>query len=177
MNQKTLIIRPCLSADLVEVTAIYAHHVVHGSGSFELEPPSLADMAQRLANVAQLGLPWLVASRGNDVLGFAYAGQFRPRPGFQYLVEDSVYIHTAHTGQGLGVALLAELIRRCEQSGKRQMLAVIGDSANTASIALHAGLGFKHTGVLRASGWKHGRWLDTVMMQKALGPGQTCDPL
>jgi phosphinothricin acetyltransferase len=177
MSPKTLLIRPCQNADLVEVTAIYTHHVAHGSGSFEIEPPSLADMTQRHANVVQLGLPWLVASRDNDVLGFAYASQFRPRPSFHYLVEDSVYIHPAHTGQGLGLALLAELIRHCEQVGKRQMLAVIGDSANVASIALHAGLGFKHAGVLQASGWKHGRWLDVVMMQKALGAGQACDPM
>jgi phosphinothricin acetyltransferase len=176
MSPKTTLIRPCQTADLPAVTAIYAHHVTHGSGSFELEPPSLQDMTQRHANVSELGLPWLVASRGDEVLGFAYAGQFRPRPGFRYLVEDSVYLHPSHTGQGLGVALLAELIRLCEQAGKRQMLAVIGDSANAGSIALHARLGFRHAGVLQASGWKHGRWLDTVLMQRLLGPGQSCDP-
>ena len=170
------LIRPCQTADLNAVTAIYAHHVTHGSGSFELEPPSLAEMKQRHENVVQLGLPWLVAYQGDEVLGFAYAGQFRPRPGFRYLVEDSVYIHPSHTGQGLGVALLAELIRLCEQAGKRQMLAVIGDSANAGSIALHARFGFRHAGVLQASGWKHGRWLDTVLMQKSLGLGQSCDP-
>jgi phosphinothricin acetyltransferase len=176
MSPKTTLIRPCQTADLPAVTAIYAHHVTHGSGSFELEPPSLQDMTQRHANVSELGLPWLVASRGDEVLGFAYAGQFRPRPGFRYLVEDSVYLHPSHTGQGLGVALLAELIRLCEQAGKRQMLAVIGDSANAGSIALHARLGFRHAGVLQASGWKHGCWLDTVLMQRSLGPGQSCDP-
>jgi phosphinothricin acetyltransferase len=176
MSPGTTLIRPCQTADLPAVTAIYAHHVSHGSGSFELEPPSLQDMTQRHAHVTQLGLPWLVATRHQEVLGFAYAGQFRPRPGFQYLVEDSVYIQQGHAGQGLGVALLAELIRCCEQAGKRQMLAVIGDSANAGSIALHARLGFIHTGILKASGWKHGRWLDTVLMQKALGPGQSVDP-
>ena len=176
MSPKTTLIRPCQTADLPAVTAIYAHHVTHGSGSFELEPPSLQDMTQRHANVSELGLPWLVASRGDEVLGFAYAGQFRPRPGFRYLVEDSVYIHPSHTCQGLGVALLAELIRLCEQAGKRQMLAVIGDSANAGSIALHARLGFRHAGMLQASGWKHGRWLDTVLMQRSLGLGQSCDP-
>ena len=176
MSPKTTLIRPCQTADLPAVTAIYAHHVTHGSGSFELEPPSLQDMTQRHANVSELGLPWLVASRGDEVLGFAYAGQFRPRPGFRYLVEDSVYIHPSHTGKGLGVALLAELIRLCEQAGKRQMLAVIGDSANAGSIALHARLGFRHAGMLQASGWKHGRWLDTVLMQRSLGLGQSCDP-
>ena len=177
MNPKTMLIRPCQPADLPAVTAIYAHHVTHGSGSFELEPPSLQDVTQRHANVSELGLPWLVASRGDEVLGFAYAGQFRPRPGFRYLVEDSVYIHADHMGHGLGVALLAELIRCCEQAGKRQMLAVIGDSANAGSIALHAKLGFVHAGLLKASGWKHGRWLDTVLMQRPLGPGHSVDPL
>ena len=177
MSPKTTLIRPCQPADLPAVTTIYAHHVTHGSGSFELEPPSLQDVTQRHANVSELGLPWLVASRGDEVLGFAYAGQFRPRPGFRYLVEDSVYIHTDHMGHGLGVALLAELIRCCEQAGKRQMLAVIGDSANAGSIALHAKLGFVHAGLLKASGWKHGRWLDTVLMQRPLGPGHSRDPL
>ena len=176
MSPGTTLIRPCQTADLPAVTAIYAHHVTHGCGSFELEPPSLQDMTQRHANMSELGLPWLVASQGDEVLGFAYAGQFRPRPGFHYLVEDSVYIHADHAGQGLGVALLAELIRRCEQTGKRQMLAVIGDSANAGSIALHTRFGFKHAGVLQASGWKHGRWLDTVLMQRSLGLGQSCDP-
>jgi len=176
MSPPNPLIRPCQTVDLAAVTAIYAHHVTHGSGSFELDPPSLSDMSQRHAAIAQLGLPWLVACRGDAVLGFAYAGQFRPRPGFHFLVEDSVYIDPAHTGQGLGVALLAELIRLCEQAGKRQMLAVIGDSANAGSIALHTRFGFRHAGVLQASGWKHGRWLDTVLMQRSLGLGQSCHP-
>jgi len=176
MSPKTTLIRPCQTADLPAVTAIYAHHVTHGSGSFELEPPSLQVMTQRHANISELGLPWLIASRSEEVLGFALAGQFRPRPGFRYLVEDSVYIHADHMGHGLGVALLAELIRCCEQAGKRQMLAVIGDSANTGSIALHTRLGFSHTGLLKASGWKHGRWLDTVLMQRPLGLGHSRDP-
>jgi phosphinothricin acetyltransferase len=176
MSPKTTLIRPCQTADLPAVTAIYAHHVTHGSGSFELEPPSLQVMTQRHANISELGLPWLIASRSEEVLGFAFAGQFRPRPGFRYLVEDSVYIHADHMGHGLGVALLAELIRCCEQAGKRQMLAVIGDSANTGSIALHTRLGFSHTGLLKASGWKHGRWLDTVLMQRPLGLGHGRDP-
>ena len=176
MNPQTAGIRLCQPADIHAVTAIYAHHVNHGSGTFELDPPSVQDMSQRHANVVQLGLPWLVACRGEEVLGFAYAGQFRPRPGFRDLVEDSVYIHPQHTAQGLGAALLAELIGLCEQAGIRQMLAVIGDSANSGSIALHARLGFSHAGLLKASGWKHGRWLDTVLMQRALGPGQSCDP-
>ena len=176
MPENHPIIRPCQTEDLSAVTAIYAHHVLHGSGSFELQAPDLPEMTQRFTAIQDLGLPWLVASRGNEVLGYAYAGQFRPRPGYRFLVEDSVYIHPAATGQGLGRALLSELIRLCEQAGKRQMLAVIGDAANAGSIALHTRLGFRHAGVLQASGWKHGRWLDTVLMQKALGPGDTTKP-
>lgn len=176
MPPNPLLIRPCQPDDLSAVAAIYAHHVTHGTGSFELQAPAVDEMAQRFANIRQLGLPWLVASQGDAVIGFAYASQFRPRPGFRYLVEDSVYIHPHHTARGLGVALLSELIRLCELKGMRQMLAVIGDAANQGSIALHARLGFRHAGLLQASGWKHGKWLDTVLMQKTLGPGHSCAP-
>ncbi len=173
MHPSALLIRPSLPADLPAVTAIYAHHVTHGKGSFELEPPDLDDMSRRRTDVLAKGLPHLVASRGAEVLGFAYAGAFRPRPAFRFMAEDSVYIHPDHTGQGLGRALLAELMRHCEALGIRQMLAVIGDSANAGSIGLHRSLGFEHTGILKASGWKHGQWLDTVFMQKALGGGDS----
>ena len=168
-----LLIRPSTEADLPAVTAIYGHHVRHGTGSFELDAPDLAEMSRRRADVLGRGLPHLVASQGNEVLGFAYAGAFRPRPAFRFLAEDSVYIHADHAGQGLGRALLAELLRHCEAVGIRQMLAVIGDSANAGSIGLHTSLGFAHTGILKASGWKHGQWLDTVFMQKALGAGDS----
>jgi phosphinothricin acetyltransferase len=173
MPSPALLIRPSLQDDLPAITAIYAHHVRHGKGSFEIEAPDLADMTQRRADVLAKGLPHLVASRGAEVLGFAYAGVFRPRPAFRFMAEDSVYIHADHAGQGLGRALLAELIRHCEVLGIRQMLAVIGDSANAGSIGLHRSLGFEHTGMLKASGWKHGQWLDTVFMQKALGAGDS----
>ena len=173
MTPLPLLIRPSTEADLPAITAIYAHHVLHGTGSFELDAPDLAEMGRRRADVLAKGLPHLVASRGQEVLGFAYAGAFRPRPAFRFLAEDSVYIHADHGGQGLGRALVAELMRCCENLGIRQMLAVIGDSANAGSIGLHRSLGFEHTGILKASGWKHGRWLDTVFMQKALGPGDT----
>jgi phosphinothricin acetyltransferase len=166
-----LLIRPSTASDLPAVTAIYAHHVRHGCGSFELEAPDLAEMSRRRSDVLAKGLPYLVASRGEDILGYAYAGAFRPRPAFRFLAEDSVYIHPDHVGHGLGRALLAELMRCCEALGIRQMLAVIGDSANAGSIGLHRSLGFEHTGILKASGWKHGQWLDTVLMQKALGQG------
>jgi phosphinothricin acetyltransferase len=173
MTSQPCLIRPANSADLPAITTIYGHHVQHGRGSFELDAPDLAEMTRRLADVLAKNLPYLVASQGAQVLGFAYANAFRPRPAFRFLVEDSVYIHPDHAGQGLGRALLAELMRRCEVLGIRQMLAVIGDSANAGSIGLHRSLGFEHTGVLKASGWKHDQWLDTVFMQKTLGTGST----
>ncbi len=173
MHLPALLIRPSLDADLASITCIYAHHVKHGTGSFEWEAPDLAEMTHRRTDVLAKGLPFLVASQGDEVLGFAYAGNFRPRPAFRFMAEDSVYIHAKHAGQGLGRALLTELIRHCEALGIRQMLAVIGDSANAGSIGLHRSLGFEHTGILKASGWKHGLWLDTVFMQKALGAGDS----
>ena len=173
MHPPALLIRPSLEADLPNITAIYAHHVTHGTGSFELEAPDIAEMTRRRTDVLAKGLPFLVASRGAELLGFAYAGNFRPRPAFRFMAEDSVYIHADHSGQGLGRALLSELLCRCEALGIRQMLAVIGDSANAGSIGLHRSLGFAHTGILKASGWKHDRWLDTVFMQKTLGAGDS----
>jgi len=173
MTTLPLLIRTASSADLPAITAIYGHHVLHGRGSFELDAPDLTEMSRRQADVLAKNLPYLVASQGEQVLGFAYANAFRPRPAFRFLAEDSVYIHPEHAGQGLGRALLAELMRRCEALGIRQMLAVIGDSANAGSIGLHRSLGFEHAGNLKASGWKHGQWLDTVFMQKALGAGST----
>ncbi len=174
MPPATLLIRPSLPADLPAITAIYAHHVTHGKGSFELDAPDLEEMTRRRTDVLTKGLPHLVASRGAEVLGFAYAGAFRPRPAFRFLAEDSVYIHADHAGQGIGRALLAELLRHCEALGIRQMLAVIGDSGNAGSMGLHHSLGFEQSGILKASGWKHGQWLDTVFMQKALGLGDSC---
>jgi len=173
MHLPALLIRPSIDADLASITGVYAHHVTHGTGSFEVEAPDLAEMTRRRTDVLAKGLPFLVASHGAEVLGFAYAGNFRPRPAFRFMAEDSVYIHAEHAGQGLGRALLTELMRHCEALDIRQMLAVIGDSANASSIALHRSLGFTHTGILKASGWKHGRWLDTVFMQKALGAGDS----
>ena len=173
MPPATLLIRPSSPADLPAITAIYAHHVTHGKGSFELDAPDLEEMTRRRTDVLTKGLPHLVASRGAEVLGFAYAGTFRPRPAFRFLAEDSVYIHADHAGQGIGRALLAELLRHCEALGIRQMLAVIGDSGNAGSMGLHRSLGFEQSGILKASGWKHGQWLDTVFMQKALGLGDS----
>lgn len=168
-------LRPSTDADLPAITAIYAHHVLHGTGTFELEPPDEAEMARRRADVLDKGLPWLVAERDGRVLGYAYANHFRPRRAYRFCLEDSIYLADDARGQGLGRLLLAELVARCEAAGARQMLAVIGDAANAGSIGVHRALGFEHTGVLKASGWKFGRWLDVVLMQRALGTGAGTD--
>lgn len=166
-------LRPSTDADLPAITAIYAEAVLHGTGTFELEPPDLAEMARRRDDVLSKGLPWLVAERAGEVLGYAYANHFRPRKAYRFCLEDSIYLAPAARGQGLGRLLLTELVGRCEAAGARQMLAVIGDSANAGSIGVHAALGFAHTGVLKASGWKFGRWLDVVLMQRSLGSGDS----
>ncbi len=166
-------IRPSTPADLAAITAIYGEAVLHGTGTFELEAPDTAEMARRRDDVLGKGLPWLVAERAGQVLGYAYANHFRPRKAYRFCLEDSIYLHPDARGQGVGRVLLAELVGRCEAAGARQMLAVIGDAANAGSIGVHAALGFEHTGVLKASGWKFGRWLDVVLMQRSLGTGAT----
>ena len=176
MNAAALLIRPSLDADLPAITAVYAWNVEHGTGTFELEAPALADMAARRDDVVSKGLPWLVAERGGQVLGYAYANHFRPRRAYRFCLEDSIYLAEAAQGLGVGKLLLAELLSRCEAQGARQMLAVIGDSANAGSIGVHRALGFEHTGLLKASGWKFGRWLDVVIMQRSLGLGHSADP-
>lgn len=170
---RAVILRPSTDADLPAITAIYAHAVQHGTGTFELEAPDDAEMARRRADVLGKGLPWLVAEDAGRVLGYAYANHFRPRRAYRFCLEDSIYLADDVRGRGVGRLLLAELIARCEAAGARQMLAVIGDSANGGSIGVHRALGFEHTGVLKASGWKFGRWLDVVLMQRALGTGAT----
>ena len=177
MPSSALLIRPSLEADLPAITAIYAHHVLHGTGSFEIDAPDLAEMTRRRADVLAKGLPHLVASRGAEVLGFAYAGAFRPRPAFRFMAEDSVYIHADHVSLGIGRALLAELLRHCEALGIRQMLAVIGDSANAGSVGVHSATGFTQVGILRSCGWKFDRWLDIVLMEKTLGAGDNTPPV
>jgi len=166
-----LLIRPSTPADLAAITAIYGEAVLHGTGTFELEAPDQPEMARRRDDVLSKGLPWLVAERAGQVLGYAYANHFRPRKAYRFCLEDSIYLHPDARGQGVGRVLLAELMGRCEAAGARQMLAVIGDAANAGSIGVHAALGFEHTGVLKASGWKFGRWLDVVLMQRSLGTG------
>jgi len=172
-----MLIRPSTAEDLPAITAIYADAVLHGTGTFELEPPDLSEMARRRDDVLSKDLPWLVAEEvSGEVLGYAYANHFRPRRAYRFCLEDSIYLHSSAHGRGVGKLLLAELMAHCEALGARQMLAVIGDSANGGSIAVHAALGFTHTGVLKASGWKFDRWLDVVLMQRALGLGESTSP-
>ena len=166
-----VLIRPSTTADLAAITRIYAWNVAHGSGTFELDAPSPEEMERRRGDVLAKGLPWLVAEIDGVVAGYAYAGPFRPRPAYRFTVEDSVYLAPEAVGRGVGRLLLAELLARCEAAGARQMLAVIGDSANAASIGLHRALGFEPAGTLRAAGWKFERWLDVVILQKRLGHG------
>lgn len=173
----SLSIRPSTEADLPAITAIYAWHVGHGTGTFELDVPDAAEMARRRADVLDKALPWLVAERAGEVLGYAYANHFRPRRAYRFCLEDSIYLADTARGQGVGRLLLAELMARCQAAGARQMLAVIGDSGNAGSIGVHRSLGFEHTGVLRSAGWKFGRWLDVVLMQKALGLGDAAAPV
>lgn len=176
MPDAALLIRPSHEADLGAITRIYGHAVAHGTGTFETEPPGQAEMARRRADVLALGLPWLVAERGAAVVGYACAGVFRPRPAYRHCVEDSIYLDASARGNGLGRLLLAELLARCEAWGARQVLAVIGDSANAGSIGVHRACGFEPAGVLKAVGWKFDRWLDVVIMQRPLGPGDATAP-
>ena len=170
------IIRPSTPNDIPQITAIYAHHVLHGTGTFEVEPPSDNDMMQRRADVVSKGLPYLVAAEGERVLGYAYCNWFKPRPAYRFSAEDSIYIAPEAAGSGLGRALLAELLRQAEQAGVRKMIAVIGDSANAGSIGVHRSTGFRHVGILEACGWKFERWLDVVLMDRALSLGNTTAP-
>ncbi|TDV56715.1 phosphinothricin acetyltransferase [Pseudomonas graminis] len=171
-----LILRDARESDMPAVQAIYAHHVIHGTASFELEPPTLEQMLQRRAAICANGLPYLVAERDGEVVGYGYATLYRPRPAYRFTVEDSVYVRDGMAGFGIGHALLAAVIQHCTASGRRQMVAIIGNSENTASIRLHARLGFRHVGVFESVGFKHGRWLDTVIMQRELGEGATTTP-
>ncbi|MES2990811.1 MAG: N-acetyltransferase family protein [Pseudomonadota bacterium] len=173
MSSPDLLIRPSTPADLAAITALYAWNVENGTGTFETEAPDLPEMTRRRDDVLSKGLPWLVAERAGVVLGYAYANHFRPRKAYRFCLEDSVYLAPDAKGRGIGRLLLAELIARCEALGARQMLAVIGDSANGGSIGVHRTLGFEPIGVMKSAGWKFDRWLDVVLMQKALGVGDT----
>lgn len=176
MTPAAPIVRNSRDDDLPRIHDIYRHHVLHGTGSFELDPPSLQEMTRRRADVLANGFPYLVAERDGVVTGYAYANHFRPRPAYRFSVENSIYVAPDAIGQGIGRRLLETLIARCEAVGCRQMLAVIGDSFNTGSIALHAACGFRMAGLFRASGWKFDRWLDTVLMQRELGDADRTPP-
>jgi phosphinothricin acetyltransferase len=169
-----VIVRAAAEADVAAIAEIYGHHVMHGAGTFEETPPSLEEIARRVDAVTALGLPYLVAEGAENapgVIGFAYAAPFRPRAAYRFTAEDSVYVAPAAARAGVGSALLGRVIGECEALGLRQMMAVIGDADNAASIGLHRALGFAPAGVCRAVGFKHGRWLDTVWMQRPLNGG------
>jgi L-amino acid N-acyltransferase YncA len=171
-----LLIRAVAPGDIPHVADIYAHAVTHGTASFELQPPDLAEMERRRAALVDAGYPYLVAERDGILLGYAYAGAYRPRPAYRSTVEDSVYVAPAAQGGGVGRTLLLGLIGACEERDFRLMVAVIGDRASSGSIRLHEALGFQHVGALEPVGYKHGRWLATVLMQRVLGPGASTPP-
>ncbi len=156
--------------------AIYAHHVLHGTGTFETEPPSVADLATRRADVLAKKLPWLVIESGGQIQGYAYANWFKPRAAYRFSVEDSIYMAPDSAGKGLGKLLLTELLAQLERGGVRKAMAVIGDSANVGSIGVHTACGFVHVGVFKSCGWKFGAWRDIVLMEKTLGAGDTTSP-
>lgn len=172
----TVLIRAATPADIPTITAIYDHAVRHGTATFEIEPPDEAEMKKRMETLVAGGFPYFVAETGGTVAGYAYAGPYRARIAYRFTVEDSIYLAPQSQRQGIGAQLLAALIAQSEKRGFRQMIAVVGDSANTGSVAVHARAGFEMTGTFRAVGFKFGRWLDTVLMQRALGPGDTSTP-
>lgn len=178
-----ILVRDARDEDVSALTALYAHHVRHGLATFEVEPPDEAEMRRRLHELTAQGYPWLVAeasraAAGNSsaILGYAYAGPYRARIAWRHTVEDSIYLHPDAIGRGVGRTLLTRLIEASAARGYRQMVAVIGDSANTASMAVHAACGFEHVGVLHDVGVKFGRWVDSVLMQRALGEGSKTLP-
>lgn len=171
-----LVVRDAAEQDMAAIQAIYAHEVLRGLATFEETPPSTAEMLARRAGVLALGLPYLAAEIEGRIVGYSYATGYRPRPAYRYTVEDSVYVADGMHGRGIGRALLSGLIERCEAGPWRQMVAVIGNSGNAGSIALHRQLGFRLVGTFEAVGFKLGRWVDTVLMQRPLGPGGEAPP-
>src|SRR6266702_1693820 len=170
-------IRPATEADLPSITEIYTHAVLHGTATFELIPPDLAEMTRRFKVLMDGGFPYFVAVLEDRVAGYAYAGPYRPRPAYRFTVENAVYLQPAIHRSGIGLQLMVRLIAECETRGYRQMIAVIGDSANAGSIGVHTKTGFQMIGTHPNVGLKFGRWLDTVMMQRALGEGATTVPV
>lgn len=171
-----MLIRSATPEDAAALAAIYGDACLHGLGTFEEQPPSVPDMAGRVKAVLDRGLPYLVAEVDGEVAGFAYAAPFRLRAAYRYTVEDSVYIHPDHKGRGVGKALLSKVIEACEAMGLRQIMAVIGDSGNEGSIGLHRALGYELQGTMPAVGYKHGRWVDIVFMQRPLNGGSGSAP-
>ncbi len=171
-----VIIRPAVPGDIAAITRIYADAVLHGTASFEIEPPAEAEMLRRQSTLVSNGYPYFAAEIEGLVAGYAYAGPYRARPAYKWSVEDSIYVAPVMHRKGIGGLLLDRLIAESERRGFRQMIAVIGDSAQAASIAVHERAGFRHIGTLRSVGFKHGKWLDTVLMQRALGEGDTAAP-
>jgi phosphinothricin acetyltransferase len=169
-------IRPSTDTDIPAITAIYAHHVLHGTGTFETDPPSEQDMVARRSDVLSKNLPYLVVEDETGVLGFAYCNWFKPRPAYRYSAEDSIYLAPSARGKGLGKLLLTELMAQAERRGVRKLIAVIGDSANQGSVGLHKVCGFNHVGLLANCGWKFDRWLDVVLMDKTIGSGNSNPP-
>jgi phosphinothricin acetyltransferase len=169
-------LRPAVAADLPEIQGIYAHHVLNGTGTFEDVPPSVEEMAERMRAVTRRGWPWLVAEDATGILGFCYLTQFRDRAAYRFTAEDAVYVRQDVRGQGVGKALVGRLVEAAGVAGFRQLIAVIGDADNVGSIGVHSSLGFQRVGTLRAAGWKFGRWLDAVYMQRALGEGDMTAP-
>ena len=171
-----ILIRDAGPDDIPAIARIYGHHVLHGLASFEEIAPPDEEMARRHGEIVGKGYPYIVAVEAGAIVGYAYASAYRPRPAYRWTVENSVYLAPDQAGRGIGAALLAALIARCEAKGYRQMVAVIGDSANAASIGLHERLGFHRAGLIASVGFKHGRWVDSVLMQRALGAGDTTNP-
>ena len=176
MGSGELLIRPSRDDDIAAITGIYAHHVLHGVASFEEVPPAIEEMARRRGELVGRGFPYFVAERGGKVVGYCYSGPYRARVGYRFSVEDSIYIDANEVGRGIGRALLAEIIERSAELGYRQMIAVIGGAETLPSINLHKALGFTSIGTFTGIGFKFGRWVDSVYMQRALGPGNTTLP-
>ena len=169
-------VRPAAPQDLPAIQAIYAHHVLNGLASFEEIPPSVEEMRRRYEDVTRQGFPYLAAEERGEILGYGYCSLYRARSAYRYTLEDSIYVKEGRQGKGIGTAILKELIARCEALNCRQIIAVIGDSANAGSIRLHASLGFVRAGLLRSTGFKFGRWVDSVYMQLPLGAGDGTKP-
>ena len=171
-----MLVRPAALQDLPAIQSIYAHHVMHGMASFEEIPPALEEIRRRFEDITRQGFPYLVAQERGEILGYGYCSLYRTRSAYRHTLEDSIYVKQGQQGKGVGKAVLSDLIARCTALNYRQIIAVIGDSANAGSIKLHASLGFVRAGLLRSTGYKFGRWVDSVYMQLPLGPGDSTKP-